>query len=213
MATFGSIQTVVSSRLLDPDNTAVPQSSVAASINDAVRYWKFKRFWFNEGYSQTNAIPQIGPIPLPTDFLVPSTDNDGFNIEYSSMRYPLKKLVQLQYDNIYLTSGYGLPRMYARVGTDYVLYPLPDRAYDINCHYLKEYTDMIGPNDTNDFTVNADRLLTLWACADLVSEFRRDLDAEAMFRKRAMDEYAELQNMTRKSNASGSLVLSSTLLQ
>lgn len=213
MATFGAIQTAVSSRLLDPDNTAVSAADVAASINDAVRYWKFKRFWFNEGYSQTTTVPQTGPFPLPTDFLVPATDNDGFNIEYSSMRYPLKKLVQMQYDNIYLTSGYGLPRMYARVGQDYVLYPLPDRAYDINCHYLRDYADMIGPNDTNDFTDNAERLLTLWACADLVFEIRRDQEAEMKFRDRAMKEYAELQNMTRKSNASGSLVLSSTLLQ
>lgn len=213
MATFGDIQTSVSKRLLDPDNIAVPASDVAASINDSIRYWKYKRFWFNEGYSQVTAVEKSGPIPLPADFLVPSTQDDGFNIEYSAMRYPLKKLTQLQYDNIYLTNGYGLPRMYARVGQDYVLYPLPDRNYIVNCHYLRDYPPLVNEDDTNDFTDNAERMIMLWACANLVDEFRRDPEMSDRFRSRAMEEYNELQNMTRKTNASGSLVLTSTLLQ
>lgn len=212
MATFGQIQSAVSKRLLDPDNTAVSASDVASAVNDAIRYWKYKRFWFNEGYDQTTATPQDGVIPLPDDFLVPSTDNDGFNIEYSAMRYPLKKITQGQYDGIYLTNGYGLPRLYARVGRDFVMYPLPDQAYDINSHYLKQYADLTASGDTNDFTDNADRLLTLWATANLIAEFRQDDKMESYFRNAARDEYQELQVMTQKSNASGGLVLSSSLL-
>lgn len=212
MATFGQIQTAVSKRLLDPTYTAVSQSDVAASINDSIRYWKYKRFWFNEGYLTQTAIKEDAVIPLPTDFLVPSTENDGFNIEYSAMRYPLKKITQLQYDNIWLSNGFGLPRMYARVGTDYVLYPKPDRDYTINCHYLKEYQPLVDPDDTNDFTENAERLLILWTTANLIEEIRQDLDMGGNFRTKAMDEYDELQTMTRKSNASGSVVISSTLM-
>lgn len=212
MATFGEIQSAVSKRLLDPDQTAVPASDVAAAVNDAVRYWKYKRFWFNEGYTVSVAVEQDAVIPLPSDFLVPSTLNDGFNIEYSSMRYPLKKITQLQYDNIWLNNGFGLPRMYARVGEDYVLYPKPDRNYQINCHYLRQYDDMTDSGDTNDFTDNADRLLTLWAAANLIEEFRQDFDAGSSLRDKANDEYKELQTMTRKANQSGTIVLSSTLM-
>jgi len=212
MATFGQIQTAVSKRLLDPDHTAVSEPDVASAINDTIRYWKYKRFWFNEGYAASIAVDQDAVIPLPADFLVPSTENDGFNIEYSAMRYPLKKLTQLQYDNIYLLNGFGLPRMYARVGTDYVLYPKPDRNYQINCHYLKQYPDLVDSSSTNDFTIYASRLLTLWTCANLIAEFRQDEKMEQYFRNAAQDEYKELQTMTKKANASGSLVLSSTLL-
>lgn len=202
----------MSKRLLDPDNTAVSLPDVASAINDAVRYWKYKRLWFNEGYSSTVAVLHDPIIPLPSDFLVPSTDNDGFNIQYSAMRYPLKKITQSQYDSIYLTNGFGLPRMYARVGSDYVMYPKPDRTYDVNCHYLKNYAPLVNAGDTNDFTDNADRLLTLWACANLIAEFRQDEKMETYFRKASMDEYNELQLMTRKSNASGTLGNSSILL-
>ena len=212
MATFLDIQTAVSKRLLDPLYESVSQADVASAINDSIAYWKYKRFWFNEAYGQVTATQSTGPIPLPADFLVPATDYDGFNIEYSAMRYPLQKLTQGQYDGIYLTNGTGLPRMYARVGQDYVLYPLPDRDYDINCHYLRDYDPLVDDGDTNDFTDYADRLLTLWTTADLVFEIRRDFDAENLFRQRAQVEYQELQTMTRKSNASGSLTLSSTLL-
>lgn len=212
MATFQDIQTAVSKRLLDPDNQAVSLADVAAAINNSISYWKFKRFWFNEGYTSVVAVSQDAVIPLPDDFLVPSTMTDGFNIQYSAMRYPLKKLTQSQYDNIWLSNGFGLPRFYARVGSDYVLYPKPDRNYDVNVHYLREYEPLSAPDDTNDFTEYADRLLTLWTCADLVFEIRRDQEAEASFRSRANTEYLELQTMTRKSNASGSLVQSSTLL-
>lgn len=212
MATFQQIQQAVSKRLLDPDATAVSVANVSAAINDSIRYWKYKRFWFNEGYMISVAVYQDPVIPLPADFLVPSTNNDGFNIEYSAMRYPLKKITQLQYDNIYLINGYGLPRMYARVGQDYVLYPKPDRDYQINCHYLRDYEDLNAPDDTNDFTDYADRLITLWTTANLIEEFRQDYTSGANLRDKAYDEYKELQTMTRKANASGTVVNSSILI-
>lgn len=212
MATFGDIQTKVSKRLLDPSNTAVSLSDVAASINDSISYWKFRRFWFNEVYDSGTMTEEDGTIPLPSDFLVPATQNDGFNIEYGSMRYPLKKISQPQYDGIWLNNGYGLPRMYARLGQSYEVYPLPDRAYTINRHYLKDYPALTASGQSNDFTDYADRLLVLWSCANLIAEIREDDKMEAYFRTAAENEYNNLQVMTGKSNATGSLSLNSTFL-
>lgn len=214
MATFGEMQTSVSKRLLDPSNTSVSASDVALALNDAIKYWKFRRFWFNEVFDSATLTTQDGTIPLSSDFLVPSTQGDGFVIEYSNLRYPLEKLTQQEYDAMYLSNGYGLPRWYARVGTDYEVYPLPDRDYTIKRHYLKDYKVIAQENYNakNDFTDYADRLLILWSCANLIAEFRQDEKMESYFRSAATDEFNNLQVMTRKSNSSGSLTQSSVLL-
>jgi hypothetical protein len=211
MATFQQIQQSVSKRLLDANNTAISVADVAASINDAIRYWKTRRFWFNEEYYTGTLVAQDATIPLPSDFLVTATDYDGFVIHYSSMRYPLTKITQQQYDGIFLDNGFGLPYCYARMGQDYQVYFSPDRDYEFVAHYLKDYVDLVDPNETNDFTDYADRLITLWTCANMSAEFRQDDKMEGYYRKAAEDEYRQLGVRTAKSNASGRLTIRSTL--
>jgi hypothetical protein len=211
MATFAEMQSQVSQRLLDPNGIAISPANVAASINDSIRYWKFRRFWFNEVMDFVTVTQNDGTIPMTGDILVPATDYDGFFIEYSSMRYPLRKATQQEYDGWYLTNGYGLPYLYARVGQDFEMYPLPDRNYTLGRHYLKEYAPLVADADTNDFTDYADRLIVLWSLADLMAELRQDDKMETYYRARADAEYKNLQVMTDKSNGTGRLTLSSTL--
>lgn len=211
MATFQQIQQQVSKRLLDANNTAISVEDVAASINDAIRYWKVRRFWFNEEYYNGTLIERDETIPLPSDFLVPATDYDGFVIHYSSMRYPLQKITQQQYDGRFLDNAFGLPYCYARNGQEYQVYFIPDRAYDFVAHYLKDYPALVNPNETNDFTDYADRLIMLWTCANMTTEFRQDDKMEGYYRKAAEDEFTQLELRTGKSNASGRLTIRSTL--
>lgn len=212
MATFLDIKTAVSKRLLDPSNVAVSSEDVAQAINDAIAYWKFRRFWFNEVLDQVTLTIQDGTLPLTGEFLVSTMDDDGFNIEYSNMRYPLKKISQATYDGLFLNNGYGIPQYYARLGQTYQVYPLPDRAYTVNRHYLKDYASLVDDADTNDFTDNASRLITLWACANLSAELRQDDKMETYYRGASADEYRNLRVMSDKSNGSGKLTLHSNLL-
>lgn len=212
MATFGEIQTNVSKRLLDASNTSVSSSDVAASINNSIRYWKYRNFWFNQISDTVTLTATDGTIPLTGSYLMPLHDDGGFVIEYSNMRYPLTKISDQQYNSIFLDNGYGLPSVYARIGQSYEVYPLPDLAYTCRREYLKEYTALVNSSDTNDFTNYADRLIMLWSCADLVFEIRRDSDAETYFRSAAKDEYNLLQLMTEKSNSTGEIQISSFLM-
>jgi hypothetical protein len=206
MATLGQITAKISERLLDPQNVAVSVSSVVDSINDAIRYWKFRRFWFNEVSDTAQMTQGNGDFPYPSDFLVPATNDGGFVIEYSGMRYPITKISMPQYEAIFLDNGFGQPRYYARIGDEeYQAYPLPDRDYDVRRHYLKDYVALVNTSDTNDFTTYADRLITLWSLADLSGELRQDDQMEAYFRSRAEVEYNSLMLMTRKTNATGRL--------
>lgn len=211
MATFGDIQTAVSKRILDANNTAVSLSDVASSINDAIRYWKYRRFWFNEANDVGTLTAYSGAFPYPSDFLVPATKDDGFFIQYGSIRYPLTKISQGEYDNIYQDNGYGLPQYYARLGTSYQCYPLPDQNYSVGRHYLRDYPALVNLTDTNDFTIYADRLITLWSCGNLSAEFRQDDKMEAYYRQASSDEYRQLNVMTTKTNSTGRLTNHSIL--
>lgn len=212
MATFGQIKSAVSKRLLDPDNTAVSDSDVADSINSSVSYWKFYRFWFNEVSDTATLTAQDPSFPYPSDFLVPATKDDGFNIQYSAMRYPLVKKSQAEYDAVFLTNGFGIPQIYARMGSEsYQCYPIPDQDYVVGRHYLKDYTDMSGESDGNDFTIFAPRLISLWSLADLSAELRQDEKMEDYYRNRADVEYENLQRMTEKSNSTGTIELHSII--
>lgn len=201
------MQTYISERLLDPNGTAVSTSSVAAAINDALRYWKYKRFWFNTA-SEDLTLTQSDPLmPLPDDFLVEIGLNDGFVIAYGSMRWPLIKKNPRDYDNVYLTAGNGLPYIYTVKAGDYFCYFIPDQDYTLRVYYLKEYSDLQANSDTNDFTDNAARLLELWALANLHAELRQDDKMEAYYRAAAMDEYKNLGVMNMKVNSPGYLSL------
>lgn len=212
MATFGDIIGSVSRRLIDPQQTAVSRSDVAAAINDAVSYWKNNRFWFNELIFTDTVLQHTGTIPLPSDFLVPSKDDGAFDIEYSQLRYPLLKTSQQIYDNRYLANGYGLPRYYARLASqEYQVYPLANIDYTIRGYYLPDFPDLVADTDTNLFTINAPRLLTLWATADLMEELRQDNETSDYFRTRAQREAQNMFDLTREKNATGSLTLYSEL--
>jgi hypothetical protein len=213
MATFAEIQTAVSKRLLDANNTAVSVADVAAAVNSAIKYWKFRRFWFNEVNDSATMTIQDGTIPLPSDFLVPAYDDGAFRIEYSESRYSLTKLSTKEYNDIYAANGFGLPRFYAPFNpSQYEVYPLPDRDYTITRAYLKDYAPLVNGTDTNDFTIYADRLITLWAAGNLSGELRQDDKMESYFRNAAMDEFRQLTLLSDKISSSGSLSINSCLM-
>lgn len=214
MSNLGSMTTYISKRLIDTSNTAVSVPDVQEGINNSIRYWKFRRFWFNEANDTSTLTANSNAFPYPSDFLVPVMQDDGFCIEYSGIRYPLIKIEEAVYDGLYIENGLGLPRWYARTGSDeYRCYPIPNINYTVRRHYLRDYTDLVNDNDTNDFTNYASRLINLWTLADLTSELRQDdTDMGEYYRNAAMDEWRQLRVMTNKANSAGKVTLYSDLM-
>jgi hypothetical protein len=212
MATFGSMQSYIAKRLIDPSGTAVDSSDIQEAINNSIAYWKLRRFWFNEVSDKDTLTAQSASFPYPADFLMPALKDDGFYIEYANVRYPLVKIEQTVYDALYLANGYGLPRWYARTGNqEYQVYPIPNLNYTVGRHYLKEYNDLVNASDTNDFTINASRLVNLWALANLVTELRQDVAMGDYYRAAAQNEYRNLRVRTDKENATGKVTIYSQL--
>lgn len=211
MATFGEMKAWVSKRLQDPNNTAVSLSDVGDLLNQSLEYWKNRRFFFNE-ITDTTTLSQGDPsVPLPANWLCPSID-DAFVIEYSGIRYPLKKVSESQYNAMYLSNGIGQPWWYSRqADTEYKVYPIPDRDYTLRRFYIKDYDQFSNDNDTNDFSTYGRNLIQYTAAAYGSRDFRQDMAMYDAFMKQANDEYQNILVTTRKDNATGALTITSML--
>lgn len=204
MATFGQLKTAISARLLDANGTAVSGSDVAASINEAIRYFKFREFWFNVKTDTSKTLTIGDPaISLPSDFLIEIPEN-GFVINYSGSRYVLCKKDQSEYDMVN-TEANGLPYMYSRVSGGYKCYFYPNIAYSMVISYLKEYDDLVNDGDTNDFTVYADALIRNYALYMLHNELRQDQNMGSYYEKQTSRELENLLAQSNKYNGSGYL--------
>lgn len=213
MATLSDLQTYIAARLIDPNNQVVTVAQITQAVNDSIRYWKYRRFWFNEVNDTATLTQGNSSFPYPTNFLVPSMKDDGFCIEFGGVRYPLSKVSNQVYDALYISNNQGLPTWYARTGdTQYQCYPIPQQNYTVRRHYLKNYTALSASGDNNDFTNNAERLIELWSLAQLNAELRQDTEMSSYYEGKANDEYRQLNLMTTKSNATGKLQISSELM-
>jgi len=207
MTTLAEIRTWVSKRLQDPSHTAVSASDVDALINQAIRYWKDSRFFFNEVTDTATLTQGDATIPIPSDWLCPAIDN-CFVIEYSGIRYPLRKVSEVEYNGIFLSNGVGQPNIFTKqANSGYQCYPIPDRAYTVRRFYLKEYTALSGGSATNDFTTYAEALIKYTAVAYGSRDLRQDVQMYQAFIDQANTEEQALINVTRKNNATGSLTI------
>jgi len=213
MATFSQMKTWVSKRLQDLNNTAVSSDDVGALINEALSYWKNERFYFNEIETDPPLTLSKGDaaVPLPDDWLCPSID-DCFVIQYSGIRYPLRKISETMYNAFYLSNGVGQPWYFAKLATaGYQVYPIPDRDYDLIAYYIKDYPDFVADGDTNDFSEKATNLLQYTAAAYGSRDFRQDMQMYQAFWAQAMIEENNILATTRKNNATGAVIIYSML--
>lgn len=231
-ATFGSLQLKISKKLIDANQTAIAASDVADALNDALRFWKQKRFWFNEaqavltmdispavdgstmsdpyvlGYGNTNANFPNAPV-LPQDFLYEFA-KDGFVINYSQLRYRFEKVPPSVYDDSNV-NGIGIPYIYTYRNGNYEFYYYPNIAYQLTVNYLKDQADMVNATDTNVFTQYADRLIMYEALSHLYGENRQDGDQAAAYAAKAQREYTLLRTRSAENAATGQLQTHSIL--
>jgi hypothetical protein len=224
MPTFSQIATVVSRKLIDPNNTAVALADVKQAINDAQRFWRYRRFWFNEDSTVFNFVagnPYVcedgvsppaefaGAPSLPSDFLSEFPEA-GFVIRYSNVSYPMTKVHPRDYDAANV-SAIGIPSIYTWRKGRFEFYYYPNIDYTCNCYYFKDYADLVADGDTNDFTEYADQLLIYEALSRLSGEDRQDLQMDNSYAAKADREYANLERQTFKKTASGKLEVNSIL--
>lgn len=209
MATFGDLISEVEEKIdqtLLGTSPTVTTSPAAKAINRAIKYFEPERFWFNEASTSITLTSGDPVVPsLPSDFQF-EVSNGGLAINYSSTRYPIKKISVGDYDRIN-HQGSGLPYAYKQFGGQIDLYFYPDQAYTLELRYIKKYTDMTSVSDTNDWTNNAERLIVAKALEDLYLD-RRHSNASGLYglyAQKRQDEFQQLMDKTNQRSTTGSL--------
>lgn len=215
-ATFGSLQTSVAKRLIDPNNVAVSNADVQQAILDSITFWKPRKFFFNQASANltmdVNDPYVLGPASspvsgytnapkLPSNFLVEDEEN-GFVIRYNNLRYTMLKKAPQEYDAVNI-AGMGLPYIYTYRSGNYEFYWFPQIAYPLTVYYIKDYPDLVNTGDTNDFTNYAANLLIYEAVSRILSDVRLDDARAERFKARAMEEYENIKGRSFKQNATG----------
>jgi hypothetical protein len=236
--TYGALQTKISKKLIDAGQTAIAGSDVGDAINDALHYWKYRRFWFNElqttltmdindpfvfmyGISNANTVNYPNAPVLPQEFLYEFPD-DGFVIYYNQLRYPIVKRHPLVFDSLAVGainggaetpsgSGLGLPFMYTFRQQTYEFYFYPNLNYSLVVNYIEDYPDLVNSSDTNDFLNYADRLIMYEALSHLYGENRQDQQMEGSFFAKADREYENIKMKGFQQQESGVLTTENIL--
>lgn len=211
MATLGALVTQIAKRLQDEDNTAVAQSDIREAVNEAISFWKPKRFWFNERAADISFTEDASELTLPADFLIPLPRNPLTVIE-NGFPYQVVKKIPLVFDAMASTSSSGRPRIFVFRQGGLEFQPVADRDYDGKIYYLKEYDAFETEDDSddesdNDFTVNAAAMIRNQALAWLFGELRHDEERETRYTARALSEYDRLLGRTNQMSRSGSLTV------
>lgn len=232
ITTFGTLQTRIAARLIDPSSVAVSLANVQQAINDAIFFYKSQKFFFNQGkvqltmdtsaaldgtqnsdpfvlgYGNTETNYPDAPV-LPVDFLYEEPEN-GFVIPYNHLYYRILKKPPSEYDATNV-GGIGLPFIYTYRNGNYEFYFLPNIAYTLNVYYRKDYVPLVNVGDNNDFTNYADKLIEYDAISRLLSDLRLDDDRADKFAARAMQEKRQLESRSAKQNATGQLSVESII--
>lgn len=205
MATFGELQTKVSTRLKDPNNVDVSASDVATVINDAIEHWSKRRFWFNE-FEETVTLTVDDPALILTTYTpLYLFKKDGVVISYSNARWPLKKISGAEYD-LMNTEGRGMPFAWTERDNGFEVYWYPDVAYSAivrGVQYVAPFELAGQQNDSNIFTINAPNLIVYEALSRLYGEFRQDPKMEEYYSNRTFNEEKVLKRQTRRDKATG----------
>lgn len=205
MATLSEIRNNVLAKLDDGDVQRPTSSQVNAQINSTIDYYENKAFWFTQGLVTLQTVAQNKFLSLAavTDFKMLLQPNSLVIID-GEVRYPLTHLTPLAIDTIN-TNAQGRPWWYTYRNGQIELYYIPDRVYDVEFFYRKSYTDLTADTATNDFTVNAPRLIEYRTLADLLLDYREDTERGNIYLTRAADELKTIQTETYNRTSTGNL--------
>lgn len=210
MSTFGAVKTAIARRLLDENNTAVTDVEIGEAINEAIKKWKVKRFFFNVSDQPLTIATDDTLLTLPTDFLAPIPKN-AVTVVYNGLTYKLDKTSPTLFDAISSTSVNGRPENYLFRDGQIEIQPMANQAYDGTIYYIKDYNDFVtdGSQDTltNDFLTNGEMLIRAEALAQIHGELRQDEKMEMRYTNRALSEYNTLRTRTALLNRTGTLTV------
>jgi len=215
MTALGTLTTRIAQKLLDTGNVVVSAPSIIDAVNESVRFWKRRSFWFNE-FEETVVLSTNDPmLNLLTVTPLVVFENQGVVIIDQDERYDVTKVSSAIYDAAN-DEQQGRPYIWTYRNDGYELFYYPDEAYSAVVRGIKDYsafaTDGTDNALSNDFTDEAEDLIVYEALSRIHGGIRQDEKMEAYFRRLATDEYNNLMGFDNSKQGTGTLQTHSCLI-
>lgn len=210
MATLQQIRERVSRKLQDANNTSRSVEVVDEEINRSIRYYQNYRFWFNDKETTITLVAGQQLVPnIPTD-VISELQVNGLMLIDAQVKIDL---IKLHPDDFFDRDQdqTGRPYYYTYRNNEYLLLPIPQRAYELKFRYLEKYADLVDNSDTNDFTDNAEDLIMLHTLKNMYAEDKQDPSLAGAYGDLERSELRALEERSGNRNSSGYLSSESIL--
>lgn len=161
MSTYKELQDRIA---LDYLNNMALIGEVKRAINNAIKTYEARRYWFNEASTAVATVANQTYVSVPTDFM----QLDRLEITANGS---VEQLWPTTFDAIRemnMNSTATQPTHFAYRGDAFELAAVPDSAYTVNVYYLKTLPALSADTDTNAWTNEAQNLIAHAATLDLL---------------------------------------------
>ena len=209
MATLASIR----NQLLDElARTGQLTSQAHTYINQAIKHYKKKNFYFNEKRTTLTSSAGAEYYDLTADFAI----LHSLTIRINTNDYPLRQRTFSQIDDMYsnqyslsasgtatVSSLTGYPQDFAIYNYKIRLHPIPAGAYQMKMAYRREAEQLSSTASTNVLIENADDLIIARAGALMSLKILQDQKRAAEFRATEEDALRMMDSNTTEYQMTG----------
>lgn len=156
MTTYATLRTRIEDEIYDATLT----SSVNSAIQDAIKFYERKRFWFNQ---KTGTFSTVADQEYYDD----SDNSDipniiaimSMNAAVSGYKQPIDIIDFDAIDRMQNGAVKGMPRYAAYFNEQIRPYPIADQAYTVTMAYHYRFPALSGDSDSNPWTTDAELLI------------------------------------------------------
>lgn len=199
--TFGSLISRIADKLIVDDM----DSQIGTAINLAINYYQDEALWFTQAVTSITLNANDPVVPsIPSDVLY-ERQGDGLVLDYAQTRYPLVKVDNQTYDMMNV-QAVGMPSWYTYRDGEYQVYFYPDQTYTMLFRYQKFYPDLVQTSDSNDWLVNAARLIEAKTLCDFYLDYRHEPEMSLIYGNKATAELIKVRDQSSNLTATGMLI-------
>lgn len=168
-------------------------AAIVRAVQAAIRHYERKRWHWNETTTTLTASNGVATLSVPSDFLV----LDLLEVQFQSASYALQResFDFIKHMNAW-PGGNNLPTRFTQRGATFEVAPIPDSAYLLNCHYLKQLVELTSASmtATNDWLSAAEDLIVYHATKIMWANVLRNGQEAAQYAQLERDAYTELKS-------------------
>lgn len=208
-STLADLQNRIVTETNRDDLLDVLANQLNQSISDAIDKYSNERFWFNEQRVLTSLASGAQYTPLPSGY----QDIDDIWITVGGVNFWLRKKTNDYLEYLYAIPQIGQPIYWAPYQGQVRVWPTPNTTYPMiwltvslvtpALTYPATVPDPSNPVQSNNWTVDGQRLITAQAKQFLYRDVFKDPDNATAAQLAIDDAYAELKGLSNRRLSSG----------